>query len=197
MSGIVRYTRSLIAVAFVAFAASPAAAAMMVFDCIPQGDSTTCTLVGAHLTVEVLNTGGGQAAFVIVNEDAGETIVEQVYVADSRGTLVGPPEILNDAPKVVFEQVSDRRELAGAAGAHPPFESTADLSVTALQPSDDLGINPGESLGLVYAIAPGRTIADVLADLSAGHLRFGVSTVAVSGGERGSLVSQARLSEGP
>jgi hypothetical protein len=197
MFGIVSVGRATVIAALMAFAVSPVAAAMMVFDCTSGADSKNCALDNARLTVEVLDAGGGQVAFVFANDDVGRSIVEHIYVGDETGTLAGPPEILNNDGTVVFERISGRTQLTDAAVARLPFKSSSDLSVAALQPSRELGINPGESLGLVFAITPGRTISDVLDDLGNGHLRFGVSTVAVTGGGRGSLVSQARLTDAP
>jgi hypothetical protein len=190
MKRIAVLTQRLAVGVITAVLAGQASAEPLVFSCVNLGDQSRCKAGGAGLAVEILDSGDGKAAFVLVNNSSVGLAVDRVYVEDRGGTLVGPPQILNNEPEVSFEWTGKQKQFAGAAGVRPVFRVDPNLSVVAQQPGARLGINAGESLGLVYDIAIGRTLADVIHDLNSGKLRFGVDTVDPSGSARGSLVTQ-------
>lgn len=174
--------------------AGRAVAEPSVFNCISVGSENRCT-ADPRLVVEILDSGDGKAAFVVVNDGPAGIAVDQVYVQDAGGTLVGPPQILNRAPDVMFEWTGKQKQFSGAAGIRPAFKVDPDLGAVAAHPSGLLGMNSGESLGLVYAIAGGLTLADVIRDFGAGKLRFAMRSVDCSGSAGGSVITQASASE--
>ena len=55
-----------------------------------------------------------------------------------------------------------------------PFVTTLGFSADSDPPVQSLGVNPGESLGIIFDLQPGGTFADVVGELASGALRIGI-----------------------
>jgi hypothetical protein len=71
----------------------------------------------------------------------------------------------------------------------PAFNVTGMFKADADNPSPAKGINPGEWLGIFFALQSGQTYADVINDLATGELRVGLHVQAFSGGGSESFVN--------
>jgi hypothetical protein len=151
--------------------AYPAAAVSFGFYCITGNLAGDCAIGEAQLSVDVIDAGGGQVLFQFGNSGPDASSITDVYFDD--GALLGIASIVN-GPGVSFMQPATPSELPGANNASPPFVTTTGFSadsVPAVQPN---GVNPGESLGIVFDLVGAMTYADVLSQLGSGALRIGI-----------------------
>ena len=51
------------------------------------------------------------------------------------------------------------------------------------------GVNPGDSLGILFDLQTGKTFSDVLADLATGALRIGIHVIAFDSGASESFIN--------
>lgn len=174
---------------------SAAQAVPLVFNCVAKGNSANCAVGEAQFVLEVVDTGTNHVAFILSNEGPASSAIARIYVDDGRATLAGPPDIHQDAPAVVFDNGAAPRNLPGAASLAPAFGAAPELGVMATAPHRQRGVNPGEHVGLVYPLSPGRDFGDVLADLSVGNLRVGIHATHFSSKGNQSFISQLLLTE--
>jgi len=173
--------------------AQPAHAFQLYFKCL--GEYGNCDTGEQQLEVEVADSGDGNIALIFTNNGSAPSAIASVYIDDERGTLSGPPKIHQDAPDVIFDLGVSPTNLPGGAKAAPSFSAESKLSVSAGSPHRSMGVNPGEQLGLIYPLSPGRTFEDVVADLSVGNLRLGVHVVGFASKGPQSFISQQLLTE--
>lgn len=173
--------------------AQPAQAFQLFFKCV--GEHGNCDTGEEQLEVEVADSGDGNIALIFTNNGSVPSAIASIYIDDERGTLTGPPTIHQDAPDVIFDLGVSPRNLPGGAKAAPSFSAESKLSVSAGSPDQAMGVNPGEQLGLIYPLSPGRTFEDVVADLSVGNLRLGVHVVGFASKGAQSFVSQQLRTE--
>jgi hypothetical protein len=81
------------------------------------------------------------------------------------------------------------RNLPGASQASPRFETTNGFSADSESPTQPSGVNPGESLGILFSLRPGKSFADVLTHLGDGSLRIGIHVQGFAGGGSESFVN--------
>ena len=148
-----------------------ASASTIAFTCITNNTGTcstfagsftgTATVVGNQLTITVTNGGGGDGFIADVYVDAPGTgtgyaltsLVEPAGVDFS----IDPPPVGN---------------IPSGNTAVPTF--TADFAANAEPPPSDNGVNPGESVGLVFTLSGGQTQSTIDALLASGDLRVGL-----------------------
>lgn len=111
------------------------------------------------------------APYAVPEADVMDGSVTDVYFDD--GALLTLAEILDaDSapayPGVYFSQYAKPRDLPGGNTLLPPFEVTADFSADSDSPIAINGVNPGESLGIVFELKDGQTFADVIAQIDLG-----------------------------
>jgi hypothetical protein len=154
------------------FVASNAWAASYGFGCISGNIAGDCAIGEAQLLVDVTDAGGGQVLFTFSNSGPEDSSITDVYFDD--GTLLGIASIVNTVGTVEFSQNATPEELPAANNASPPFVTTAGFSADSVEPVQPLGVNPGETLGIVFDLIGGQTFADTLGELAAGTLRIGI-----------------------
>jgi hypothetical protein len=164
--------------------ASPAAA--IGFGCITGNIAGDCAIGEAQLSVDVTDLGGGQVLFQLGNSGPAASSITDVYFDD--GTLLGIASIANGSG-VSFIRLATPAELPGANQASPPFETTAGFSADSLPEVQSNGVNPGESLGIVFDLIGGMTFVDVLGQLGNGGLRIGIHVQGYASGGSESLVN--------
>lgn len=165
----------------------PASALMLDFECISDNNATNCTAGEAQLRVEALDNGDGRARFVFTNVGTAASSITDVYFDD--GTLLGISQVLNGGPGVDFSQNASPGNLPSGNSANPDFETTAGFSADsnpAVQPN---GVNPGESLTILFFLQNGGSFADVLDELGDGRLRIGMHVQGFSSGGSESFVN--------
>jgi hypothetical protein len=147
-------------------------AATLSFSCITGNVPGDCAIGEAQLSVDVTDAGPGQVLFTFLNSGLAASSITDVYFDD--GTLLGIASIDNSDPGVDFAQLATPGNLPGANNASPPFQTTAGFSADsnpAVQPN---GVNPGESLGILFNLQGGGTFANVISELTTGELRIGI-----------------------
>jgi hypothetical protein len=149
-----------------------------------------------QLNVEVRGTaddaslGLNQVRFVFRNSGPNASSITDIYFDD--GTLLGIAAIEQDGDKVEFSQGAHPKQLPG--GNTVGFTSTASFSIDSDPPAQPNGVNPGESVAVVFNLLNGLTYADVVAALSMsptieGSLGIGIHVQGFEGGGSESFVT--------
>jgi hypothetical protein len=74
---------------------------------------------------------------------------------------------------VDFEQITNPSDLPGWNLVTPPFQSTDNYKAKK-DNSAATGVDPGESLGILFELADGKIITDIKNDLDSGVIRIGI-----------------------
>lgn len=153
---------------------------------VEPGDGATELADGAigvaQLFVELTDLDS-QVKFTFTNTGPEASSITDVYFDD--GTLLGIASITNTIGLVGFSQRASPPNLPGGNNVVPHFVTTADFSVHSDPPTQPLGVNPGESLGITFDLQVGRLFNDILNELDLGVLRIGIHVqgYSSSGGE--------------
>jgi hypothetical protein len=169
---------------------TPAPGLTLPFGCITQNLAGNCAIGEAQLTVEVTNPSALVVRFQFHNAGPAASSITDVYFDDAEdGALFQLSLVLDQAPLVDFEPGATPGNLPGANQASPAFVTTDGFSADSEAPTQPSGVNPGESLGILFSLRPGSSFADVLAHLEDGSLRVGVHVQGFAGGGSESFVS--------
>lgn len=140
----------------------------------------------AQLSVEILDLGT-QVRFNFTNIGPAASSITDVYFDD--GSLLGIASIINTPTLVEFSQLATPPDLPGGNLAVPPFVTTAGFSADSDPPVQPLGVNPGESLGIIFDLVGGGTCAGVVGELASGALRIGIHVQGFSSGGSESFIN--------
>jgi hypothetical protein len=142
---------------------------------VEEGDGPTQLADGAigeaQLFVELFDLTT-QVNFVFTNTGPDASSITDVYFDD--GNLFGIASIINTPTLVEFSQLASPPDLPGGNLVVPPFEVTEGFSADSDPPAQPLGVNPGESLGIIFDLQASTTFTDVLNNLESGELRIGI-----------------------
>jgi hypothetical protein len=166
---------------------SSALAVTLGFGCISNNLGVDCATGEAQLAVDVIDPGGDQVLFTFTNSGPNASSITDVYFDD--GSLLGIASILDNPPDVDFSTPATPSNLPSANNASPPFQTTAMFSADANPPPADKGVNPGESVGILFDLINGKNYAAVLSELASGQLRIGIHVQAFAGGGSESYVN--------
>lgn len=183
--------RSVLAVAaFAAFASSSLAGTMYGFSNISANNVSNAITGETQLRVEVDAAGPGQVAFIFSNSGPAAMSITDVYFDD--GTLLGIATIINGGSGVSFSQGASPGNLPGGNTISPAFVTTAGFSADSNPPAQPNGVNPGETLTIIFNLLAGKTLADTLAALSTpgGDLRIGIHVQGFANGGSESFLHQ-------
>jgi hypothetical protein len=172
--------------------ASQAQAIPYSFTCITNNNAADCATGEAQLQVDVTDAGGGQVLFTFTNSGPNASSITDVYFDD--GTLLGIASITNGTG-VSFAQGASPPNLPGGASISPPFETTVGFLADSDPPAQPNGVNPGESLGILFDLQGGGTFADVVSELGTGELRIGIHVQGFAGGGSESFVNDGVVPE--
>ena len=140
--------------------------------------------------MDVTNPLAGAVLFQFGNAGPAASSITDVYFDDAEnGALLQLSIILDAAPFVDFEKGATPRNLPGASQASPRFETTNGFSADSESPTQPSGVNPGESLGILFSLRPGKSFGDVLAGFGDGSLRIGIHVQGFAGGGSESYVN--------
>ena len=183
----------ILSVMFVCIAQPAHASVTYSFDCITNSIAGDAAIGEAQLFVEVSDAGGGQVLFTFINIGPEASSICDVYFDD--GTLLGITGLI-DADDgiggdlgVDFSQFATPSELPGGNEISPEFITTAGFSVDSDQPVQPMGVNPGESLGILFDLQGSLLYSDVLTDLENGDLRIGIHVQGFASGSSESFVN--------
>ena len=160
----------LLASAIFLFTVLPANALVYTFDNITNNNVADVAIGEDQLWVEVTDAGSGQVLFTVGNTGPYASSICDVYFDD--GTLLGIASIDNTDTGVSFSQDASPGDLPG--GNEISFVCSAGLSVDSDSPTQPNGVNPGETLGIIFDLQTGLVFNDVLQALNSGDLRIGI-----------------------
>jgi hypothetical protein len=152
--------------------ASPAYAIPFGFTNITNNNIADAIIGETQLSVDVTYTGNDQVLFTFLNAGPAASSITQVYFDD--GSLSGIASIDESDTGVSFSKGASPANVPGANNATPPFVTTAGFLAGADSPEQPNGVNPGESLGILFDLISGGTFSDVLDDIASGALRIGI-----------------------
>ncbi|MCP4712939.1 MAG: hypothetical protein GY869_30290, partial [Planctomycetes bacterium] len=137
---------------------------------------------GADFFVEVSDhgtnsvSGAAQVLFTFTNEANHTSSITDIYF--DNGNLLGIADIYDSGDGVSFAQSARPKDLPGRNNITPKFETTADFSADsdpAVQPN---GVNPGDTVGIVFDLKWGN-YDTVVAELLTGEIRIGIRVQAL------------------
>jgi hypothetical protein len=164
--------------------AAPASATTLSFECITGNLAGDCAIGEAQLTVDVTFHEGVHVLFEFKNSGPLAASITDVYFDD--GTLLSINSIINGTG-VDFSEGADPGNLPGGNTLNPAFDAT--FSADSNPPVPQNGVNPGETLGVLFNLQPGGTFADVIGELADGTLRVGIHVQAFDSGGSESFVN--------
>lgn len=187
-----RFARGLaLAAVLTASVYAPSAnAALFGFDCITNNKAADCATGEAQLFVDVTAWGSNQVSFLFTNAGPNASSITDVYF-----DFGAPPNylttiayFLDSGAGVSFSQWASPRNLPGGN----TIGFTADRSADSNSPTQPNGVNPGEWLRVVFNLASGGTLQNVIDELGSGSpswLRVGIHVQGFAGGGSESFVN--------
>jgi hypothetical protein len=138
--------------------------------------------VAAQLSVEVTSFNGNQVQFLFANSGPVASSITTIYFDDD--SLLSNPQIQDTPPLVDFDTSATPADLPGGDSIVPAFVANAALSTQRVNPPPDTGVNPGETVTIIFDLLAGNVFQNVLEDLDTGDLRIGlhVQSIGQSGG---------------
>ena len=138
------------------------------FYCITNNSLIDAAIGEAQMFVDVEDFGFdgtyNQVLFTFRNEGPDASSITDVYFDD--GSLLMIDMIINTTSQVEFSLGASPHELPSGGNLSPPFETTVGFLCDSDPPVQPMGVNPTESLGIVFDIEIGKTYSDVLYALS-------------------------------
>ena len=161
------------------------------FHAITANSVADVAIAESQLFMEVTDAGSDQVLFTFLNTAGGlPSSITDVYFDD--GALLGIALIDNSDPGVLFSQNASPGNLPGGNTVVPPFIATDGFTADSDPPAQPNGVNPGESLGILFdlQVVQGTplTFSDVLTDLGNGALRVGIHVQGFEDGGSESLI---------
>ena len=141
----------------------------------------------AQLFVEVEDIDSFQVLFTFGNAGPEASSITRVYFDD--GSLLGIASIDDSDPGVSFSQFASPGNLPSGNNLSPPFLTTPGFSAGSNPEVQPNGVNPGESLGIVFNLQGSRTFNDVIDELNGGSLRIGIHVQGFADGGSEAFVS--------
>lgn len=152
-------------------AAGAAQAASIGFHCITNNSMEQCTTGENQLSMTVTaGTSSNEAVFTFYNTGVKASSITELYWESS---LLQAMLNVNytSSGTVSFSADATPPNVPGGNSLTPKFKAT--FSADANNPSPTYGINPGESLGVLFSLKSG-SYHDVLTALDNGNMRIGM-----------------------
>jgi hypothetical protein len=146
----------------------------------------------AQLFVDASDFGSNRALFSFRNTGPEPCVIKGIYFDD--GALLALTSVIN-GPGVSFTQDSidsvNPGELPAGNNLVPAFETTANFMADADNPAgaNKNGVDPNESVGIVFDLKTGMDFGDVLAFLEDGGLRIGIHVGSFASGRSETFVN--------
>jgi hypothetical protein len=180
-------TKTILLVAVFCAVSIPASALVTYnFTGITNNDPGDVAIGEAQLFLDVEDPGGGQVLFTLYNTGPEASSIAGIYVEDG-DYLSSLASIDNSDPGVSFVSGGAPPVLPGGNEADPAFAPS--FRATATAPPSGNGVNPGESVGLLFDLQGGVTYADITSAITNGDLRVGIHVIAFASGGSESFVT--------
>jgi hypothetical protein len=166
----------------------PGAAHALSFECITDNSSSDCAAGEEQLTLSVSDAGNGQVLYTLTNEGSEAMSVASIYFDDASSVLEEIASI-DGSSGVSFSEDGSPPVLPGGNG--PAYSFSPSFRARADNPAPRYGVNPGESLTILFDIADSATFADVIAAMADGDtsLRVGLHVIAFESGGSESFIA--------
>lgn len=165
--------------------------ALLSFSACTNNGADSVSIGEAQLSVLVSDAGMNQVNFQFRNVGPDDSAISEIYFDNGPlQSIVTITDRDNGGDMGVdFEAGATPSELPGASGCSPAFVTDTQLSADAESPPSQLGVDPGETLDILYSLQGGKDFDDVLADLESGALRVGLHVIAFANGQSEGFVS--------
>jgi len=137
---------------------SPMASAGVIFGFDRITNNGGAAGVDSQLTVDVSDEGGGQVRFTFGNAGPLASSITDVYFDD--GTLLGISSVINGSGVSFTGGSASPGNLPG--GGPINFNTSAGFLADSDAPAQPNGVNPGETLAIIFSLINGKTYADTL-----------------------------------
>lgn len=164
-----------------------AAPATFGFACTPNeiavvANAANCATVGSQLRFEV-DSVGSQVSFKFLNLGPNASSITDLYWGDPGA----PAAAVNLSSIAGFTPSAGVSFSKGASPKNPgggiTWKATAGLTADSDSPVAPNGINPGESLIVLFNLQPGKALSDVLDGIAGGTLKIAIHVQAFSDGQ--------------
>jgi hypothetical protein len=125
------------------------------FECITNNKANDAATGEAQLLVTASDVGGNNTHFNFINTGPVACSITDVYFDDDASVLSAIAMIDNSDPGVSFSQLASPGNLP-----NPPIVAN--------------GVNPYESLGIIFEMQSGSTFDDIINSINTGNLRIGI-----------------------
>ena len=185
LSGALKTLAAVFTAALLVTFASPAGAVTFTFSDIDNaGDGTDeGAALNGQFTVDVTDAGGGLAQFLFSNIGPLDSSIEQINFDNAAIVLASINSIVNGGPGVDFEFGNPNLPEGNLVSFDEDFGVVAD------NPAPFNGVNPGETVAVIFNLVGGATFDDVIAALIAGDLRIGFHAIALANGGSDSFIN--------
>ena len=157
------------------------------FDNITDNNSVDAAIGEQQLHMEVADAGLGKVSLLFTNDGPYASSITRICVEES--ILASIDSIINTPGSVEFSKNPKPKDLPGGNELDPKFNAVADLSVGSGSPTMPMGINPGESLEIIYKVMNGGNSLDVIREIHDKNLRVGIHVQGFDGGGSESYVN--------
>jgi hypothetical protein len=160
---------------------------------VEPGDGPTQVADGAigeaQIFLDVDEPLAGQVRFTFRNTGPQQCDIKGVYFDD--GELLNSTfNIDNTPPTVDFVQIINGADLPGGEMLDPDFETSQYFKAKAVRPgTNNSGVDPGESLAVIFTLPIGNTYEDVISDLNNSVIRVGIHVQGFVSGNSESFVN--------
>jgi len=145
--------------------------------------------VGTQLSLNITAESATQTRFTFSNTGSIASSITDIYFINQAPLLfqglINPPTAgtaptFDPSAGVAFSSPATPANLPGAPASFDPVRFSADSD----SPVSSNGINPGETLGIIFTLLSGKSFADVIAAMFAGTLQVGlhVQSIGLTGG---------------
>jgi hypothetical protein len=153
------------------------------FTNITNNDAGDAAIGEAQLSV-LVTEDAGDVTFLFQNIGDFDSSITDVYFEDSDPrVLPNDFDLDNSDLGVQFSKLAAPPDLPG--GNEVDFETTAGLSADSDPPAQPNGVNPDESLGIIFS----ASLAPIIAALEGGDLRIGIHVQGFASGGSESFVN--------
>jgi len=162
------------------------------FQAITSNSLNDVAIGQTQLSVDVTAVAGNahQVLFTFTNVGPSASSITDVYFDD--GTLLGIASI-SGSSGVSFSQGASPPNLPSGNTLNPRFETTAGFLADSDSPVQPNGVNPGESMRIVFNLINGQDFDDIINALTLagadGGLRIGIHAQGFADGQSESFVN--------
>ncbi len=148
------------------------------FDNISGNNAVDAAIGEAQLFVDVTDPGSDQVLFTFSNIGLSNSSITDIYFDDGSllgiATLIDADDGVGGDPLVDFSVGASPPGLPSGNSANPAFVVTVGFSADSDSPPPENGVQPGQTLGILFNLEVGGTFDDVIDQLTDASLRIGL-----------------------